>query len=126
MDSLNQHLHFLIKQILNNAQHGLEKHTNRLKLQSPIHSLQEKKQQLEMTASHLFNHQQQQINNKQKRLQILAAKLNSISPLATLERGYSITMDTETNQVIYSSDDVHSGQNIKTKLKDAEIFSTVN
>ncbi|WP_144393807.1 exodeoxyribonuclease VII large subunit [Pleionea sediminis] len=61
--------------------------------------------------------------NKQNALTYVAAQLNTVSPLATLDRGYSITLHNET--LINSSSQVSVGQTIETRLKTGRIFSKV-
>ena len=58
-------------------------------------------------------------------LSSLSRSLNSVSPLNTLARGYSITYDSS-SRVIRSSDDVEVGEAISTRLGDGEIVSTVS
>ena len=54
----------------------------------------------------------------------LSRSLNSVSPLNTLARGYSISYDAA-SKVIRSSDDVKIGDSISTKLGAGKIVSTV-
>jgi len=58
-------------------------------------------------------------------LQTLSRSLNSVSPLSTLARGYSITVDSSSN-VIRSSDNVKVGATITSRLSEGEIVSTVS
>jgi exodeoxyribonuclease VII large subunit len=60
----------------------------------------------------------------QMRLAQLAQRLHVASPLATLERGFSITL-TEDDNAIRSIDDVRNGASVKTRLKDGTLHSTV-
>ena len=48
-----------------------------------------------------------------------------LSPENTLSRGYSITSDPRTGEIIRDSKRVQSGQTISTRLKEGEIISTV-
>jgi len=57
-------------------------------------------------------------------LQTLSRSLNSVSPLSTLARGYSITLDSSSN-VIRSAEAVKVGATISTRLGEGEIISTV-
>jgi exodeoxyribonuclease VII large subunit len=58
-------------------------------------------------------------------LQTLSRSLNSVSPLSTLARGYSITVDSS-SKVIRSTDDVKVGATITSRLGAGEIISTVS
>jgi exodeoxyribonuclease VII large subunit len=58
-------------------------------------------------------------------LKQLSARMNAISPLAVLARGYSLTSDTK-GQLIVDCDSVDAGEKITTKLSDGTIVSTVD
>jgi exodeoxyribonuclease VII large subunit len=58
-------------------------------------------------------------------LRTLSRSLNSVSPLSTLARGYSITVDSS-SKVIRSTDDVKVGATITSRLGAGEIISTVS
>lgn len=64
-------------------------------------------------------------NFKQKQLAFsnVAAKLDLVSPLATLERGYSITENKQ--GIIRKSKSVSAGETITTRLSDGIITSTI-
>jgi exodeoxyribonuclease VII large subunit len=59
------------------------------------------------------------------RLEGLETKLKTLSPLAVLERGYSITFERSTGKVVRSSDKVDVGDGLNIRLKkgtlDAEV-----
>ena len=55
-----------------------------------------------------------QIN--QEKYRFLISKLNTLSPLKTLERGYAIVLKNE--QVVASSNSLSSGDEIEIKMKD--------
>lgn len=88
------------------------------------------KHRIDLQQSHLHNLatrlKQAQINtmsNAQTELKRLAGLLNSVSPLATLSRGYSITK--HNNEIIIDPSQVKSGDEITTQLKQGEIRSIV-
>lgn len=88
------------------------------------------KHRIDLQQSHLHNLttrlKQAQINtmsNAQTELKRLAGLLNSVSPLATLSRGYSITK--HGNEIIVAPSQVRSGDEITTQLKQGEIRSIV-
>jgi exodeoxyribonuclease VII large subunit len=59
------------------------------------------------------------------RIAALETRLRLLGPDQVLARGYSITMDAETGQVIRESKAVDKGKKIKTKLETGEIISNV-
>jgi exodeoxyribonuclease VII large subunit len=64
------------------------------------------------------------INNEQKRFNILQSKLNSLSPLKTLKRGYTLTTNTE-GELIRKINDINKSDNIITRFSDGKIISQV-
>lgn len=60
----------------------------------------------------------------QTRLAQLAQRLHVASPLATLERGFSITL-TEDDHAIRSINDIQNGASVKTRIKDGTLHSTI-
>ena len=61
-----------------------------------------------------------QIEKKRLVLSKTLAKLDALSPLKTLIRGYSIAMDSENGSVISSVNDVKKNKNFRLRLKDGE------
>lgn len=59
------------------------------------------------------------------RLALAARALNSVSPLATLTRGYAIVTDAETGAVVTRADDVATGSDIRARLAEGELTATV-
>lgn len=64
------------------------------------------------------------ISNYQQSIKSYDERLEALSPLRVLERGFSIS-ETEDGRVIKSVKDIHKGENIKTRIKDGTIISTV-
>jgi len=60
------------------------------------------------------------------RFEKLIGKLNTLSPLNTLSRGFAIVLRYPDNKPIFSIDEVNKGDDIKTRLKNGEIISTIN
>ncbi len=58
------------------------------------------------------------------KLTLLSARLDAVSPLKVLARGYSVTLN-EKGEVLKSVADAHWGEEIHTKLNDGEIFSII-
>lgn len=64
------------------------------------------------------------ITTKKSQFSNVARTLNAISPLQTLERGYSITLDSKGN-TIQSSTQLEINDNIETRLRNGRIISRV-
>lgn len=86
--------------------------------------LQQYEQQLAQLKVRLNSHMNLTLSLQQKQLAHLCGKLDSLSPLKVLARGYSITQNQQ-NFTIRSIKDVNIGEHIKTRLTDGNIISQV-
>ena len=86
--------------------------------------LQQYEQQLAQLKVRLNSHMNLTLSLQQKQLAHLCGKLDSLSPLKVLARGYSITQNQQ-NFTIRSMKDVNVGEQIKTRLPDGDIISQV-
>ena len=59
------------------------------------------------------------------RLATMAGKVDSLSPLAVLARGYTITQDAHTGDVIRTAGQLRTGQSIVTLFGDGSAVSKV-
>ncbi len=59
------------------------------------------------------------------RLELAMRGLHSVSPLATLERGYAIVEEATTGKVLLSPSDVSPGDEIRARLAHGELIATV-
>jgi exodeoxyribonuclease VII large subunit len=60
---------------------------------------------------------------RREQLRQLSRQLNSLGPEQVLARGYSITTDAATGEVLYEAQKVKDGRRLKTRLKSGEILS---
>ena len=65
------------------------------------------------------------IRNPREKLHVAARTLNSVSPLATLERGYAIVSNTETGNILTSAETIATGTQIETRLAKGSLLATV-
>lgn len=86
--------------------------------------LQQYEQQLAQLKVRLNSHMNLTLSLQQKQLAHLCGKLDSLSPLKVLARGYSITQNQQ-NFTIRSIKDLNVGEQIKTRLTDGNIISQV-
>jgi exodeoxyribonuclease VII large subunit len=60
------------------------------------------------------------------RTALLGRALHSVSPLATLDRGYAIVMDASTNKALLDATDVSVGDDIRAHLSKGVLIATVS
>jgi exodeoxyribonuclease VII large subunit len=88
-----------------------------------VHQVASAQQQSQSLAQRLTKAMDSQLQNQQQRFARVTGILNSVSPLATLSRGYSISFVGD--KVVMDPQDVQSGDILKTKLANGEITSKV-
>jgi len=100
--------------------------TNRAKLaaQNPVFLLRQNQQSTLFLTSRLRQAILNLLTHKKSQLSNTARTLNAISPLQTLERGYSISLDSE-GAAILSITQVTRDDKIKTLVADGHIISRV-
>ena len=59
-------------------------------------------------------------------LRLAARALDSVSPLATLDRGYAIVSDEETGAVLTDAAKIKTGSGIRAQLAHGTLQATVN
>lgn len=94
-------------------------------LQSPQGYLEQRKTALQLLEKRLSAAQIQQISRNKHRYIGLTAKLDAMSPLKVLTRGYAL-VETEDHRLIRSTGDVQKDDRIVVSVSDGEILATVN
>lgn len=96
----------------------------RLQQQSPVHALAISQSRLDYGSENLKQAMMQLLHQAKQQLEHNVQLLNSVSPLATLARGYSITTNMQ-NKVIDNNHDVAVGETITTQLHKGKIVSKI-
>jgi exodeoxyribonuclease VII large subunit len=128
LDFLEQALKQQIKFDLVKRTHELNDLSTRLQARTPDHRLLLLKQNLnnlKRQLTHAFTNQQK---NNSEQLRYLAGQLNSLSPLNTVKRGYSISrVETADGKLSLIKDvkALKAGQHLKTQMSDGMIESTI-
>ncbi|MGR2700387.1 exodeoxyribonuclease VII large subunit [Vibrio campbellii] len=125
LDELEMRLQRAMQRFIRTRQQAVERKHHRLQLNSPVKRLAEQKSKLDRVEQKLLDAMDRKLLTMRHQLAIAAEKLDTVSPLATLKRGYSITQ-TEQGQVVTQAKDVKTGDVLVTRLSDGELRSTVN
>lgn len=59
------------------------------------------------------------------RLALVGRSLNSVSPLATLDRGYAVVTGEDSGEVLLRATDIETGEDIRARLSQGEVVATV-
>ncbi|HCG7163104.1 TPA: exodeoxyribonuclease VII large subunit [Vibrio parahaemolyticus] len=125
LDELDMRLRRAMQHFIDIRQQAVERKHHRLQLNSPAKHLAQQKSRLERVEHKLLDAMDRKLLTMRHQLAIAAEKLDTVSPLATLKRGYSITQ-TDQGKVVTSADDVKTGDLLVTRLANGEIHSTVS
>lgn len=93
-------------------------------LQSPTGYLNQKEKSLEMLKNRLVSAQNQNLSRKNQRFIALTAKLDAMSPLKVLTRGYSMTQ-TEDGTVVRSVAQMELGERVRVSFSDGSVSAIV-
>ena len=93
-------------------------------LQSPTGYIEQREKNLELLKNRLISAQNRNITQKNQRYIAAVSKLDAMSPLKVLTRGYSMAQ-TETGTVIRSVSQVELGERIRISFSDGRISATV-
>jgi exodeoxyribonuclease VII large subunit len=124
VDQLQATLHSAIKQSLTQAKQQQQHLQSRLFLASPQKQLQRHQLGLQELQTKLQRSCQHLVDNKKQNLLNNMHLLDTVSPLATLARGYSISF--KQGKIVKSTNQVREGDTLVTRLEDGEIRSEIN
>jgi exodeoxyribonuclease VII large subunit len=93
------------------CQHAL----SRLLRATPLDGIRDARRQLETIDARLAAAMHARIEAGRRRAAVLAAELQGVSPLATMERGYALVTDSD-GQLIRDSGQLHPGDEVRTRL----------
>ncbi|NAX49150.1 exodeoxyribonuclease VII large subunit [Photobacterium halotolerans] len=125
LDELRSRLERAMRKQVSDRQQHLHRSDYKLALHSPAHQLERLSTQLATNQRRLLNAMDRRLVKASHQLALATEKLDAVSPLATLARGYSITRD-ENGQVIRSTRQVNTGDALQTTLADGNIRSIVS
>lgn len=123
LDELSIALQQAIQSRLYQQERTLNNLTPRLMRQSPDKKLAQASHQLSQLQARLNQAIQQQLQQANNSLALQASKLDSVSPLNVLARGYSITK-TQQGKVVKSVGQIKAGDVLVTELVDGSVKST--
>jgi exodeoxyribonuclease VII large subunit len=66
------------------------------------------------------------LQTRQRRLAVACKSLDTISPLATLDRGYAIVTRQADNRVLHKAGTVAAGEHIEARLAEGRLLCTVD
>ena len=103
-----------------------EKCMERPAYKNPTQKINEQYMVIDMKVKALQNSMMLKLKEAKTSFVKETAKLDSLSPLKTLTRGYSIVTKQESGKVIKSVDDLNSGEKVNLRLSDGQKTATID
>ena len=116
-----QSLTGLVEEYLNDLSEQLERTQHDLQRASPQDMLDRRRQQLDDMTALLQTHLQHIVSLRGERLQGMALRLHSLSPLLTIARGYAIVRRDTDGTIITSTQQAQPGATLTIQVTDGHI-----
>ena len=130
-DALEQSLDVMVSSIAASLDRMLKASRKQLQtllaspvLHKPDSYLEQKGKDLRMLENRLVSAQSQILARSRQRYVRSVAKLDAMSPLKVLSRGYSVVRNSE-NQILRSTSDVQIGENLTITLSEGQLYAEV-
>ena len=124
LDAMSGSMAAALARQLKASRQRLEMLANRPSMQKPTGYLEQKEKALELLKNRLVSAQTQMLNRERHRYVASVSKLDAMSPLKVLTRGYAYAQ-TEDGTVLKSVNQVEAGQQITVSLSDGRLSATV-
>ena len=124
LDSMNDVMAVAMSRRLKAAGERLAALSNRPVLRSPLASFESRKKALILLENQLFSAQNHNISKNRQRFVAQVAKLDAMSPLKVLTRGYAVVSD-EDGHIIRSAGEVHPGDALTVRVSDGTFRASV-
>ena len=125
LDLVRQRLVNSLKQQTQRARLRLDSVASRRCFSRPLERIQEQSHRLDDLEVRLKRGMKQVIESSKQQLQAFASSLNALSPLAVLDRGYSLTKRLSDGELIRDASTISVGDQISTLLAQGSIVSEV-
>jgi exodeoxyribonuclease VII large subunit len=128
LEDLAQRLDELERRLISSVSNQLEKQRSRVdrhRLMSPQVNIDVNRIRLGYLKEKLIDRSQSAIGARSDQLVNLTLKLDTLSPLATLQRGYAIVSSESSEHIVTSSQDLKPGDRIRARLKSGAVIAEV-
>ena len=103
----------------------IDKLTSRCIQSSPSQSLQKQIMRFEAIKQNIHAKGKKLIEDNQNRLRLASRSLNNVSPLGTLDRGYAIVSEVNTNKIITNPISLKINSKLEIRLAKGKITAAV-
>ncbi len=126
MDELEQRMRLVIRSRFNSLQAALNDALAGLRQATPLHAVRRAGMQRQALEQRLNAAIAALLQQRQRRLAVACKSLDTISPLATLERGYAIVTRPQDKRILHAAAAVKPGDQIEARLAQGRLLCTVD
>lgn len=124
IENLRERCCAAMQKLISYQGHELEKLNNSWALKDPERLFADKSLQTDAALKNLLSSMEKRLQNSKHQFEVQAARLDSLSPLAVLKRGYTVTQDSD-YKIVTSAAQVRWGDELVTTVADGKIVSIV-
>ena len=124
LDTMANAMATVLNRQIKAAQQHLQVLSGSAALRSPTGYIEQREQGIALLKNRLLSAQNQNITQSRQRYIAAASKLDAMSPLKVLTRGYAMTC-TEAGEVVRSVHQVELGERVRISLSDGTLSATV-
>ena len=125
VEGLKERLTDLMDNLVQEKRFSLTALLNRPVFRRPYDTLRQYQQHVDQLRHLLEARGKNRFDMYRNGLSLVLSKLDGLSPLRILSRGYSVSRDADSNKVVRSIDHIQSGARLETLLHDGSIISNV-
>jgi exodeoxyribonuclease VII large subunit len=126
LDELEQRAQLAINSYFNKLRYSLNETLAQLKQATPGHRIKQTELQRQALVQRLQAAINSVLQTRQRQLAVACKSLDTISPLATLDRGYAIVTRQADNHVLHAASAVKAGEHIEARLAKGRLLCTVD
>jgi exodeoxyribonuclease VII large subunit len=119
-------MRLVIRSRFNSLQATLNEALAGLRQATPIHAIQRAGMQRQALEQRLHAAIAALLQQRQRRLAVACKSLDTISPLATLERGYAIVTQPQDKRILHSAASIKPGDQVEARLAQGRLLCTVD
>lgn len=126
LDELEHRRRLFIRAYLSKLQHTLNATTGRLRQTTPRHRIARTELQCRALVQRMHAAINTQLQDSRRQLAVACTSLDTISPLATLDRGYAIVTRKTDNRVLHQASSMAPGEQVEARLASGRLLCTVD
>lgn len=107
------------------AKSELERLENSVVFKQPFDRIYQQRMRLDVLQRYMFKGLQMNYEKSRSRFALLAGKLDALSPLTVLARGYSVTKSLESGKTINSIRSIKQGDKVEVSLSDGKLLCEI-